>query len=402
MNKYLMKNRYEQVQVIGEEEMKQRIQKLRKIMEEKEVDLLLVLDGTWEGYSHWITGSRSVETVLIFQTGEIIAVYERNMAGFPREDARYAHIIYEDELKIKKFLTPLSGKACVRIGLIQPESMMAVTRKEIKSLFKSVEFIDCTQNVDVLKAIKSKTELYWIQEANKIHEQIFYALPSIIKPGKTIRAINTETRYLGEKLGGGGEKSLYYAMQYGQDDGTPLIYAQGLSGDEDYRVKKGDRIFMMVEANAVGGLYTAIGRNFILGEPSKQTVEYWNMAVKAQDFAAARLRPGVVLKDIFDANYRYITECGYLTNMQNYLHSFGYVFGERPYLHDRSEGEKLHLGMHYLVHPHVRIDRGAQTGKVPYDDYYCVDTYYVTEEGGKRANNSPRELICLSDDLFVL
>ena len=76
MNKYLMKNRYEQVQVIGEEEMKQRIQKLRKIMEEKEVDLLLVLDGPWEGYSHWITGSRSVETVLIFQTGEIIAVYE--------------------------------------------------------------------------------------------------------------------------------------------------------------------------------------------------------------------------------------------------------------------------------------------------------------------------------------
>ena len=37
--KYLMKNRYEQVQVIGEEEMKQRIQKLRKIMEEKEVSV---------------------------------------------------------------------------------------------------------------------------------------------------------------------------------------------------------------------------------------------------------------------------------------------------------------------------------------------------------------------------
>lgn len=388
-----MKNRYEQVQVIGQAEMEGRVEHIREIM--GGLNMFLVLDGTWEGYSHWLTGSRAVETVIVFPEGEITAVYARDMGGIPYEDAEYGHIRYVKELKMEDLEGPLRGKKNICIGLVQPEAMTRRMRRMLEECFGKVEFVDCTQKVDVMKAVKSPQELKWIREANRIHEQIFYALPSIIKPGKTIREINCEVRYLGEKLGGGGEKALYYAMQYGKDNGEPLTYALGLSPVPEYRVEQGDRIFMMVEGNGCGGLYTALGRNFILGEPCRQTVEYWEMAVKAQDFAAAMMKPGVRIKDIFDANYQYITGEGYPTNMQNYLHSFGYVFGERPYLHDRSETEILRKGMHYIVHPHVRIDRGENTGKVPYDDYYCVDTYYVTEEGGARANSYPRELVIL-------
>lgn len=393
--KYKMKNRYEQVQVISGEEMECRAESFQKIMEEEDCDMMLVLDGTWEGYSHWITGSRAVGTVLLLPGEGLTAVYEKDMCGIPYEDAEYEHIRYEKVLNLKELLKPLAGKKAIRIALVQPEALTYRMRKELESCFGVVEFADCTQKVDVLKAIKSPEELKWIAEANRIHEQTFYALPSIIRPGRTIREINCETRYLGETLGGGGEKALYYAMQYGKDNGEPLTYALGLSADPEYRVGYGDRIFMMVEGNGCGGLYTALGRNFILGEPSPQTEAYWEMAVKAQDFAAARMKPGVRLKDIFDADYAYIQSQGYLTNMQNYLHSFGYVFGERPYLHDRSETEVLRMGMHYIVHPHIRIDRGADTGKVPYDDFYSVDTYYVTEDGGRRANGYPRELVIL-------
>lgn len=395
MNVLKMKNRYEQVQVISEEEMRKRISDLRKIMEKRDCDMMLVLDGSWEGYSHWITGSRSIETTMIFPKGKIIAVYTEDMRGIPYEDAVYEHIHYLKTLDFDVIKNYMPQKKHIRIAIVQPEALTYALDQQFKGQYTSVEYVNCTQEVDVRKSIKSEVELKWIQEANRVHELIFQALPSIISEGKTIRDINCETRYLGEKLGGGGEKALYYAMQYGTDNGEPLIYASGLSADSDYRVKKGDRIFMMAEGNACGGLYTALGRNFILGEPSKQTVDYWEMAVKAQDFAAAMMKPGVKLKDIFDANYQFIESNGYLTNMQNYLHSFGYVFGERPYLHDRSECEELQLGMHYIVHPHIRINRKEQTGKVPYDDYYSVDTYYVSETGGIRANNYPRKLVIL-------
>lgn len=395
MKDYRMKNRYEQVQVISENEMRARMAGIRKIMEEKNLDLFLVLDGTWEGYSHWLTGSRAVGTVIVFPEGKMIAVYEKDMKGIPYEDAKYGHIIYEKELQMKMLTEPMAGRRAIRVGIVQPEALTFRLRQELMESFHEVDFVDCSQPVDVLKATKSEEELRWIAESNRVHEKIFYALPAIIRPGRTIRDINCETRRLGEELGGGGEKAMYCAMQYGKDDGRPLIYALGLSADPEYRIGPGDRIFMMVEANACGGLYTAIGRNFILGEPCEQTVKYWKMAVEAQDFAASMMKPGMPLKEIFDANYAFIRSRGFLTNMQNYLHSFGYVYGERPYLHDRSETEELRPGMHYIVHPHIRIDRGADTGKVPYDDYYCVDTYYITEDGGKRANSYPRELVII-------
>ena len=197
-----MKNRYEQVQVIGQAEMEGRVEHIREIM--GGLNMFLVLDGTWEGYSHWLTGSRAVETVIVFPEGEITAVYARDMGGIPYEDAEYGHIRYVKELKMEDLEGPLRGKKNICIGLVQPEAMTRRMRRMLEECFGKVEFVDCTQKVDVMKAVKSPQELKWIREANRIHEQIFYALPSIIKPGKTIREINCEVRYLGEKLGGGG------------------------------------------------------------------------------------------------------------------------------------------------------------------------------------------------------
>ena len=42
-----MKNRYEQVQVIGQAEMEGRVEHIREIM--GGLNMFLVLDGTWEG-----------------------------------------------------------------------------------------------------------------------------------------------------------------------------------------------------------------------------------------------------------------------------------------------------------------------------------------------------------------
>jgi Xaa-Pro aminopeptidase len=152
---------------------------------------------------------------------------------------------------------------------------------------------------------------------------------------------------------------------------------------------------MLLEANGIGGHFTALGRNFCLGEPDALAVKYWELCLKMQDFAAERLKPGAVIKEIFDENVKYIESLGHRTNMQNYLHSLGYVLGEKPYLHDPSETIPLRENMVYLNHPHVRIDRGADTGKVVYDDFYAIDTYRVTKEGGVRQNKIPRELIVI-------
>ena len=78
------------------------------------------------------------------------------------------------------------------------------------------------------------------------------------------------------------------------------------------------------------------------------------------------------------------------------MHGMGTCPGEMPMTHDgASENEPLQTNMHLLIHPHVRFDRGADTGKLPYDEMYNIDTFFVSPEGGIRANDLPSDMIIL-------
>lgn len=49
-----MLERFEQVLFFGKEEMERRWALARSVMEEQQADYLMVLEGSYEGYNHWI------------------------------------------------------------------------------------------------------------------------------------------------------------------------------------------------------------------------------------------------------------------------------------------------------------------------------------------------------------
>lgn len=130
----------------------------------------------------------------------------------------------------------------------------------------------------------------------------------------------------------------------------------------------------------------------ILGQPSEDMKKYWDMAVKAQKNAARMMKPGVTVRMISDENKKYIESCGFITNDQNYLHSLGFQYGEQPYLNAPSENTPLQTGMHYIAHP---VIQRPYKGTTEMDGIFALDTYYVTENGGVRANDFPQDLIIL-------
>lgn len=406
-----MINRYEKVQCFSKGEMERRFALTRKVMREQGTDVLLVLEGFWEGYSQWLTGNRNPSVIIVPREGKITAVFGEEYLKKGEKPSTELHTerftdylmpapVHEDI----EYVRGLDGYALAellekyqnqRLGFLHLESMTAGMERYLKEAVPKAEYVDITLALDAVKGIKSPEEMQLIRNAVVIHEKVMRALPSIIRPGRTVQQINTETRYLMHQLGSGTEECLSFAIQFGNDRKGPLCHHSGLAIYPERALEKGDRIFMLLESNGIGGHFTAMGRNFCLGEPSAETVKFWELCLKMQDFAAERLKPGAVIKEIFDENVRYIESLGYKTNKQNYLHSLGYVLGEKPYLHDPSETIPLSENMVYLNHPHVRIDRGADTGKVLYDDLYAIDTYLVTPAGGVRQNSIPRELIVI-------
>ncbi len=403
--------RYEQVQCFTRTEIDRRIAAVREVMAEEGVDLLLILEGDWEGYSQWLIGSKTTDLILVPMEGALTAVYGMHLIGkdeaYDRTVRQEREIlpqpvpaIHPDIRNVRGFdgyemARLLKKYGSFVIGFIHLETMRADLRDYLKEIVPDAEYKDITLSIDPVKVTKSPEEMELIRNSVTLHEKVAAALPAIIRPGRTMQQVNAETRYLCHELGSGGAVCLNFAIQFGDDDEGPLMHHSGMVPYPERALRKGDRIFMLLESNGIGGHFTALGRNYCLGEPKAEIVKFWELALKMQDFAAERLKPGVTVKEIFDANVAYIHSLGYETNRQNYLHSLGYVFGERPYLHDISETIPLRENMVYLNHPHVRIDRGADTGKSFYDDLYAIDTYLVTKEGGVRQNKVPRELIVI-------
>lgn len=406
-----MIHRFEQVRCFSQEELLRRLFEVRKVMRQREVDVLLLLEADWEGYSQWLIGEKNTYMVVVPMEGNIRAVFgERLLENggsakhlVPQAWYRFGeavepagpHIDFADAFDGFGLKKVMELGDWPRIGFVHQETMRADLKLYLEQVFPGAEYVDITLDIDPVKATKSAEEMVYIKNAVALHEKLIGALPSIIRPGRTIGQVNTETRYLAHQMGSGGAVCLCFAIQSGDDREGPLGHRSGLAPYPERKLRWGDRIFMLLEANGLGGHFTALGRNFCLGEPTADAVKYWELALKMQDFAAKNLKPGVSVKEIFDANVAYIESLGYKTNRQNYLHSLGYVFGEKPYLHDVSETIPLRENMVYLNHPHVRINRGADTGKVIYDDLYAIDTYLVTKTGGVRQNRIPRELIVI-------
>ena len=406
-----MVNRYEQVFCFSREEMERRFGVMRQVMKEQGTDVTLILEGFWEGYSQWLTGNRNPFVVIVPKEGKITAVFGEKLlkkgealSKDLKLERKTDYLMPEPVHPDIEYVYGFSGYEVnalleqyqnYRLGFIHLEAMSADMENYLKEAAPKAEFVDIALALDAVKGVKSPEEMALIRNAVSIHEKVMKAMPSIIRPGRTVRQINMEARYLMHQLGSGTEECLAFALQFGNDRKGPLCHHSGLVTYPERALERGDRIFMLLECNGIGGHFTALGRNFCLGEPDPEIVKYWELCLKMQDFAAERLKTGAVIKEIFDENVKYIESLGYKTNRQNYLHSLGYVLGEKPYLHDPSETIPLRENMVYLNHPHVRIDRGEDTGKVVYDDLYAIDTYKITPEGGVRQNKIPRELIVI-------
>lgn len=395
-----MVRRYEQVQCFSKEEMQRRRDAARQIMKSQDVGVLILIDGYWEGYSQWLVGTRNAHYVVLPMTGPAFAVFDRRTEWFAfaeeavdiPKDPEICAVGSMKEISLKELFKGQGGR---RLGFIHLEAISLELDRYLKEEVPDTEWTDITAELDPVKATKSREELELIEASVEVHEKVMGALPAIIRPGRTVMEVDREMRHLCRELGSGNGECLSLSLQAGSGFCGAVPYREGFWPYPDNRLKKGDQISVLLETNGPGGHFSAIGRHFSLGSPPGEDFYYWELALKMQDFAAERLKPGVSVKEIYDANAEYISSLGGRTVPRNYLHSLGYCFGEKPFLFDKTETIPLRENMVYIVHPYVVFTRKSHPGFSGEDEMYAVDTYRVTPEGGERQNKVPREIFIL-------
>lgn len=130
-------------------------------------------------------------------------------------------------------------------------------------------------------------------------------------------------------------------------------------------------------------------RVFFVGEPGKEQLKYYKLAVEAQNTAISIIREGVTCSEVDKEMKRFFKE----NNLEEYWrhhtgHSLGFNGHEHPFI-DENEPTVLKKGMVFSVEPGIYINGVG--------GFRLSDTVVVTEDGVEMLTYFPREiehLIC--------
>lgn len=271
-----------------------------------------------------------------------------------------------------------------RVGYICRAMINAGLMKRLIEALPKVEFVDITDAFDEIKALKSDEEMDLIRETARIHDVVWSALPSIVKPGMMEYQIRAEVQQLLMNLGSEEHLLFLGTAEPGKPCGlSTFAYA-------NRNVKKGDYGTLLIEVSGPGGYYCESARNFCFGEPYKELQAAWDAAVEGQELTASLLTPGRPATEIVKEYNRFIAAKGYSQEGRLFGHSQGYDLIERPafmaYHEFGEENMTLQAGMNCSLHPY--LTDAVQT-------VYINDNYYVTEHGAEKIHKTAPKIILL-------
>jgi Xaa-Pro aminopeptidase len=353
-------------------ELERRWKAVRQVMKEKNLDFLVMqsFSDVLGGYVKWFTdinAQHSYPVIVIFpREDEMTSIWHGarlpanpsppewavrgmkkriNVPTLPSLD--YSNVFMAEE--VVKELAPF--KNC-RIGVLGMGFLSAALYTYMTKNLNSAIFVDATDPIDHIKAIKSEEEIKYIKETCAIQDAAFDHVMKIIKPGLTEHDIYADIHHTCVSMGAEGVNVRTGSAQPGKSVMTWSPYFQNKVLDE------GDQFTVLIESNGPSGFWGEIMRVICLGKVTDELKKQQEVCIEAQKLALSLLKPGASPADLFDANNKLITSKGYAEERRIYAHGMGYDMVERPAV-TREEPMKIQAGMNLAVHPFVISDKAA-------------------------------------------
>jgi Xaa-Pro aminopeptidase len=208
----------------------------------------------------------------------------------------------------------------------------------------NASFVDATDLVDRIKAIKSEEEIALIRRAAAMQDAQWAKLVKALKPGMRDSEITALAQYEGELLG--SEQGLFRCSS------APLGEPAVLRG-RHYQgriMRRGDYMTLLIENNGPGGHYAELARTFVFGKASQELRDAFAVCVEAQAHTVKNLKIGAAPDDIYARHNTFMTSHGAPPELRLFGHSQGYDLVERPLLRS-DETMPLAANMNMAVHP---------------------------------------------------
>lgn len=370
---------------ISDQELQRRWREVRKRMKDEKIDFLVMQnDNEWlGGYVKWFTdipARNGYPMTVIFPADDEMTTITcggrppgdlgppawtmrgvKNRLTAPYFRSLYYSNTYDAELAVEA----LKNKKDAKIGLVGKATMSAVFYEYLLKNLPEAIFVDFTDTIDQIKAIKSDEEISLIKKTVALQDEAMEYAKKAIRPGRRDFEIIADIIHKVTDLG--SEEQLVIGGSGPVGKPVPMQKRHF----QNRMVREGDQFTLMIEVNGPGGMYAEIGRIFFIGKAPSELKEAFELVKETQKVTLRLLKPGADPAEIWKANNEFLIKNGYPPETRLYAHGQGYDLVERPAIRD-DEPMKLKPRMNITVHPIIGNERVW---------VWVCDNYLITEHG---------------------
>jgi Xaa-Pro aminopeptidase len=290
----------------------------------------------------------------------------------------YASAVYTNDYDPDLAASALTPFAKGTIGLVCTYQMSLAMGEFLQRRFGDARFVNASDMVDRIKAIKSEEEMELIARTARMQDGAMQAAFDAIRPGMRDRDVVAAAQFYSQTHG--SEQGLYLCAS--APLGTPMKFAP--KHMQNRVIKAGDYVALLVEDSGPGGFYTELGRNCVVGKAPQQMKDELAFTLESRRITLDLLKPGTPAKEIWERFNDFMRRNGRPEETRLYCHGQGYDLVERPLIrHD--EPMAIEKDMNIVVHP-TYIHDGMLS--------WVCDNYLIGSNGpGERLHRFPETII---------
>jgi Xaa-Pro aminopeptidase len=372
---------------ISTAELERRWAAVRAAMTEQKIDALLMQSNNdWMGgyvkYFTDVPATNGYPVTVVFPRTERMTVIGQGPMGLVRElppqgdgvrrgTARfmgmpsYASCPYTADYDAELAEKALSAYSAGTIGLLGRAAMSFALGDYLRRKLTRARFVDASDMVDRIKAVKSAEELDCIRRTAALQDIAMEETFAAVKPGMRELEVAAIAEHAGHRHG--SEQGLFLAGS--GPVGSAAVFANRYQ--QNRVLREGDQFTLLIENNGPGGFYTELGRTCVLGRASQEMKDEFAFVLEAQKFTLDLMKPGAKCSEIFAEYNAFMKRNKRPEEKRLHSHGQGYDMVERPLIrHD----ETLSIGrnMNMVCHPTYVTERTYS---------WCCDNFLIGDTG---------------------
>jgi Xaa-Pro aminopeptidase len=340
--------------MISHAELDRRWAAVRSVMLRDGIDWLIASSGHPWGYYRWLTDRVGLAGPLIAMPveGDIIFASHGDVVHHqPSDSYGVRHVASCSQLNTMVnthaalLVREMKANPVRRIGLVGLGFIPVSSYTVLKDAFPDADFVDMTDAVAAIKAIKSPEEMTLIRAAAAMHDDGVEIARRTLRAGITARDVVEEVRAHFTRNGS--------ATQTMMGGSAPRGSICRYSGPLERKIEAGDLFSMLIECSTESGYYSECMPTMCLGDVPTDLQTAFDHAVEIQEQLAASVRPGMLPSELLAINDAFMQAHGYPTEHRLLGHSQGLDLVERPAFSPLGENLPIEHDMVISIHPTV-------------------------------------------------